>query len=134
VIVTLAVSETGDLPDGESLETVCAALAGAGARGFMAAPSDPAGEVRATVELSGLGRPWGVYCAGRTRLSPTEYAERMLALSEEGASLLGGEDFATPEHVRTLISLVPGAERELRRPSVAPQGGVGALSNLPPRL
>jgi methionine synthase I (cobalamin-dependent) len=133
VIVALAVSETGDLSDGESLEAVCAALAGAGARGFIAAPSDRAGEVRATVELSGLGRPWGVYCAART-LSPTEYAERMLELAEEGASLLGGEDFATPEHVRALIGLVPGAERELRRPSVAPQGGVGALSNLPPRL
>jgi homocysteine S-methyltransferase len=134
VIVALAVTETGNLSDGESLELVCAALAGAGARGFIAAPSDPAGEVRATVELAGQGRPWGVYCATGTRLSPTEYAERMLALAEEGASLLGGEDFATPEHVRALIGLVPGAERELRRPSVAPQGGAGALSNLPPRL
>lgn len=134
VIVTLAVSEAGTLSDGEGLETVCAALSGAGGRGFIAAPSDPAGEVRATVELSGLGRPWGVYCAPGTALSPTEYAERMLELSEEGATLLGGEDFATPDHVRTLIALVPGAERELRRPSIAPAGGLGALSNLPPRL
>jgi S-methylmethionine-dependent homocysteine/selenocysteine methylase len=134
VIVTLGVSETGNLSDGESLEAVCAALAGAGARGFIAAPNDPAGEVRATVELSELGRPWGVYCAPGAALSPAEYAERVLGLSEEGASLLGGEDFATPEHVRALIGLVPGAERELRRPSIAPQGGRGALSNLPPRI
>jgi S-methylmethionine-dependent homocysteine/selenocysteine methylase len=134
VIVTLGVSEAGNLSDGESLEAVCAALAGAGARGFIAAPSDPAGEVRATVELSELGRPWGVYCAEGSALSPAEYAERVLSLSEEGATLLCGENFATPEHVRALIGLVPGAERELRKPSIAPQGGMGALSNLPPRL
>jgi homocysteine S-methyltransferase len=134
VIVTLAVTEAGNLSDGEALEVVCNALAGAGARGFMAAPSDPAGEVRATAELSNLGRPWGVLYAGGSLLSPTEYAERMLELSEEGATLLGGEDLETPDHVRALIGLVPGAEREFRRPSIAPHGSAGALSNLPPRL
>jgi homocysteine S-methyltransferase len=134
VIVALGVSETGNLADGESLEAVCAALSGAGARGFIAAPNDPAGELRASVELSGLGRPWGVLCAAGSALSPTECAERALGLTEEGATLLGGEDFATSEHVRALISLVPGAERELRRPSIAPTGGKGALSNLPPRI
>jgi S-methylmethionine-dependent homocysteine/selenocysteine methylase len=134
VIIALGVTETGNLADGESLEVVCAALSGAGARGFIAAPSDRAGELRATVELSSLGRPWGVLCAAHTALSPAEYAERALGLAEEGATLLGGEDFATPDHVRALISLVPGAERELRRPSISPPGSKGALSNLPPRL
>jgi S-methylmethionine-dependent homocysteine/selenocysteine methylase len=134
VIVAMAVTESGNLPDGESLDAVCNALAGAGARGFMAAPTDPAGELRATIELSGMGRPWGVLCAGRSAPSPNEYAERILALSEEGATLLGGEDFASPNHVRALVSVVPGAERELRRPSFAPHGGTSALSNLPPRM
>jgi S-methylmethionine-dependent homocysteine/selenocysteine methylase len=133
VLVTLAVTEAGSLSDGESLEAVCSALAGAGARGFIAAPGDPAGEVRATAELSNLGRPWGVFHAGGA-LSPTEYAERALELTEEGATLLGGEDIASPEHVRALISLVPGADREFRRPSVAPHGSANALSNLPPRI
>lgn len=134
VLVTLAVTEAGSLSDGEGLEVVCSALAGAGARGFIAAPSDPAGEVRATAELSNLGRPWGVYYAGVSQLSPTEYAERALELTEEGATLMGGEDIATPDHVRALIGIVPGAEREFRRPSVAPHGSANALSNLPPRL
>jgi S-methylmethionine-dependent homocysteine/selenocysteine methylase len=134
VLVTLAVTEAGTLSDGEGLEVVCSALSGAGARGFIAAPSDPAGEVRATAELSNLGRPWGIWYAGTLQLSPNEYAERMLELSEEGATLLGGEDIESPEHVRALIGLVPGAERELRRPSIAPHGSAGALSNLPPRL
>jgi methionine synthase I (cobalamin-dependent) len=134
VLVTLAVTESGNLSDGETLEAVCSALAGAGARGFIAAPGDPAGEVRATAELSNLGRPWGVLYAGSMQLSPNEYAERILELTEEGATLLGGEDIETPEHVRALVSLVPGAEREFRRPSVAPHGSAGALSNLPPRM
>ena len=134
VIVAMAVNEAGNLASGESLDTVCSALAGAGARGFLAAPTDPAGELRATIELSGMGRPWGVFCAGRTALSPNEYAERVLALHEEGATLLGGESFAGPEHVRALVGLVPGAEREIRRQTMAPLGSTGALSNLPPRM
>jgi len=134
VIITLAVNENGNLSSGESLDTVCSALSGAGARGFVAAPSDPAGELRATIELSGMGRPWGVHCAGRTALSPNAYGERALALYEEGATLLGGESFAGPEHVRALVGLVPGAEREIRRQTMAPLGSAGALSNLPPRM
>lgn len=134
VIVTLAVNESGSLQDGEGLDAVCSALAGAGARGFVAAPTDPAGELRASVELSSMGRPWGVLYGGTVRLSPSEYAERIVALHDEGATLLGGEDFASPDHVRALIGLVPGAEREFRRPSVAPHGSAGALSNLPPRM
>jgi homocysteine S-methyltransferase len=134
VIVAMAVTESGNLPDGESLDAVCSALAGAGARGFVAAPVDPAGELRATVELSGMGRPWGVFYAGLSTPSPTEYAERVLGLVEEGATLLGGEDFAGPHHVRALVTHVPGAEREMRRPSFTPHGGTSALSNLPPRM
>lgn len=134
VIVAIAVNESGSLAGGESLDTVCSALAGAGARGFVAAPSEPAGELRATVELSSMGRPWGVLCAGSTVLSPSEYGERVLALYEEGATLLGGESFAGPDHVRALVGLVPGAEREIRRQTMAPHGTPGALSNLPPRM
>lgn len=134
VIVAIAVNEEGGLTSGETLEAVCSALSAVGARGFVAAPSDPAGELRATIELSGMGRPWGVFCSGRTALSPTEYGERVLALYEEGATLLGGESFAGPEHVRALVSLVPGAEREIRRQTMAPLGSPGPLSNLPPRM
>lgn len=134
VVVALGVAENGRLSDGESLDVVCSVLAGAGARGFIAIACDPAGEVRATVELSELGRAWGVCCVAGSALTPAEYAQRLLELSEEGASLLGGEDFVTPDHVRAVVGLVPGADRELRRPSVAPAGTRGALSNLPPRL
>lgn len=120
VLVALKVGEDGALADGEALDVVVQALAGAGARGFLAVPSDPAGEVRATAELATLGRPWGVLHAGDRDMSPTEYAERALELSQEGATLFGGEDIASPDHIRALVLHVPGAERELRRPSVSP--------------
>jgi methionine synthase I (cobalamin-dependent) len=134
VLVSLRVNEAGTLADGESLEVVVQVLAGAGARGFLAIPSDPAGEVRVTAELATLGRPWGVLYSGPRALSPNEYAERAFELSEEGATLFGGEDIATPDHVRALVQHVPGAERELKRPSIVPPGGRRVLSNMPPRL
>lgn len=134
VLVALHVGENGHLVDGEHLEVVCNALAGAGARGFMAVPEDPAGEVRATAELATIGRPWGVLYAGSRELSPTEYAERAVELAQEGALLLGGEPGATPEHIRELVSAVPNADRELKRPSVHPPGLRRAASNIPPRV
>jgi S-methylmethionine-dependent homocysteine/selenocysteine methylase len=124
VLVGLRVGETGTLADGEALELVVQALAGAGARGFLAMPADPAGEVRATAELATLGRPWGVIYGGTRELSPSEYAERALELVQEGATLLGGEDVASPEHVRALVAQVPGADRELKRPSVNPSASL----------
>ncbi len=136
VIVALRVSETGNLRDGESLEVVCGVLAGAGARGFLAMPDDPTGEIRATAELATQSRPWGVLHTGSAVLSPNAYAERAVELSQEGATLLGGEAGASPEHIRALVSAVPGAERELRRASVQP-GSAGVarpVSNLPPRM
>jgi methionine synthase I (cobalamin-dependent) len=135
VIVALCVAETGNLADGETLDIVCSVLSGAGARGFMAVPSDPTGEIRAIAELSTQGRPWGVLRAASGDMTPTQYAERAAELSQEGATLLGGESYATPEHVRALVMAVPGAERELRRASAFP-GSLPprALSNLPPRM
>jgi S-methylmethionine-dependent homocysteine/selenocysteine methylase len=135
ILVALRVGENGNLADGEALEVVVNALAGAGARGFLAIPSDPAGEVRATGELATLGRPWGVLYTGTRELTPSEYAERCLELAQEGATLLGGEEVASPEHIRALVAQVPGAERELKRSSVSPGGAHGRpLSNLPPRM
>ncbi len=133
VLVALHVAENGHLVDGEHLEVVCNALAGAGARGFIAVPFDPAGEVRATAELATIGRPWGVLYAGARDLSPSEYADRALELAQEGALLLGGEACASPDHIRALVSTVPQADRELRRPSLHP-AGYGRASNLPPRI
>ncbi|MFT3922357.1 MAG: homocysteine S-methyltransferase family protein [Myxococcales bacterium] len=135
VLVSMRVLETGSLPDGEGLEAVCDALAGAGAGGFIAIPSDPAGELRAISALSNLARPWGVWQGGPTPLSPTAYAERAVDLVGEGATLLSGEDAVTPEHVRTLLEQVPEAQRELRRASVYP-GPVmlRGMTNLPPRV
>ncbi len=120
VIVALHVAESGHLVDGEHLEVVCNALAGAGARGFIAVPFDPAGEVRATAELATIGRPWGVLYAGSRDLSPSEYADRALELAQEGALLLGGEACASPDHIRALCSTVPNADRELQRPTLHP--------------
>ncbi len=135
VIVALRVDESGKLRDGEGLDVACGVLAGAGARGFVAVPDDPTGEVRAIAELATQGRPWGVVRAFASDMSPSEYAERAAGLAQEGATLLGGEACATPEHVRAMIAAVPGADRELRRPSVAPGATSGRpLSNLPPRM
>jgi hypothetical protein len=66
-----------------------------------------------------------VLYAGTRELSPLEYAQRALELSQEGATLLGGEDIASPEHIRELVSHVPGAERELKRASVTPAAPLG---------
>jgi 5-methyltetrahydrofolate--homocysteine methyltransferase len=132
VLVALRVAESGTLGDGEALDVVCDVLAGAGARGFLAVPSDPTGEVRATAELATLGRPWGVLSCGNGERPPTEYAERVLELAQEGAVLLCGESFASPEHVRAVASAVPHADRELRRASIHPAGS--RMSNLPPRV
>ena len=134
VVVELDVDDDGNLPDGEGLDVVCGALAGAGALGFLARPNGPSGEMRATVELSTLGRPWGVLYAGGREMTPTEYAERALGLAEEGATLFGGDDICTPEHLRALVGLLPGAERELRTSLLPGAGGVNSLSNLPPRM
>jgi homocysteine S-methyltransferase len=135
VMVVLRVDERGTLHDGEALDVVCGALAGAGARGFIAAPSDPTGEVRATAELASLGRPWGVWYSGSHPLSPSAYATRAAELVAEGATLLSGEDMVTPEHVAAVLDHVPAAQRELRRASVFPPGVVPqGLSNLPPRV
>jgi S-methylmethionine-dependent homocysteine/selenocysteine methylase len=125
VLVGLRVAENGALADGEALEVVVHALAGAGARGFLAMPTDPAGEVRVTAELATLGKPWGVLYAGSRELTPMEYAQRALELSQEGATLLGGEDVASPEHIRELVSHVPSADRELKRASVSPSAPLG---------
>lgn len=136
VIVALRVSESGNLRDGEGLEIVCGVLAGAGARGFIAVPDDPTGEIRATAELATQSRPWGVLHTGAVLMTPSAYAERAAELAQEGATLLGGESGASPEHIRALIAAVPGAERELRRASVQPGSATPGrpLSNLPPRM
>ncbi len=134
VFVALHIAENGHLVDGEHLEVVCNALAGAGARGFMAVPFDPAGEVRATAELATIGRPWGVLYTGARDLSPSEYADRARELAEEGAILLGGELCATPDHIRELVSVVPQADRELRRASLHPPAPGRGFSSLPRRM
>ena len=135
VLVTMRVLENGALPDGERLEAVCDALAGAGAAGFVAIPGEPAGEMRAITALSNLGRPWGVWHAGPGELSPSAYAQRSVELVAEGATLLSGEDSVTPEHVRALLESVPQAQRELRRASLIPGPmTLRGLTNLPPRM
>jgi len=134
VLVALHVAENGHLVDGEHLEVVCNALAGAGARGFIAVPFDPAGEVRAVAELATIGRPWGVLYGGVRDLSPSEYAERAQELAQEGAILLGGESCATPDHIRELVSTVPNADRELRKPSIHPPPTGRGFSSLPRRI
>ncbi len=135
VLVALRVLETAVLPDGEALEAVCSALAGAGAQGFIAVPSDPAGEMRAIAALSNQDRPWGVWSGGPGELSPAAYAQRAKELVTEGATLLSGEDQVTPEHLRALLEQVPAAQRELRRSSVFPGAGLlPGLTNLPPRV
>jgi hypothetical protein len=131
----MRVLESGTLADGEHLEVVCGALSGAGAGGFIAIPSDPAGEHRAITALSNLGRPWGVWHGGPGELPPAAFAERALDLVSEGATLLSGENYATPEHLRALLEHVPQAQRELRRSSVYPGPVVmRGLTNLPPRV
>jgi homocysteine S-methyltransferase len=135
VLVSLCVGESGRLLDGEPLDVVCGALAGAGARGFLAVPSEPVGEMRAVSVLAGLGRPWGVWHGGPGVLSPAAYARRAAELVAEGATLLSGEDMVTPEHVLALLDEVPAAQRELRRPSAFPMAvGLRGFSNLPPRV
>jgi S-methylmethionine-dependent homocysteine/selenocysteine methylase len=135
VLVSLRVVEGGTLHDGEQLEAVCGALAGMGAGGFIAIPSDPTGEMRAISALSSLGRPWGVWHGGPGELSPSAYADRAAELVSEGATLLSGEDQVTPEHVRILFERVPQAQRELRRASVyPPAAALRGLTNLPPRV
>jgi methionine synthase I (cobalamin-dependent) len=135
VLVSMRVLENGRLPDGEDLEAVCGALSGAGAGGFIAIPSDPAGEMRAISALSNLGRPWGVWHGGPGDLPPRPFAERAEELVSEGATLLSGEDQATPEHLAALLERIPQAQRELRRASLYPGAGVlRGLTNLPPRV
>jgi S-methylmethionine-dependent homocysteine/selenocysteine methylase len=136
VLVALAVDERGTLRDGEALEVACGVLSGIGARGFVAVPSDSAGEMRAIAELSALGRPWGVYSASHPSPSPLSYGARAFELSEEGATLFGGEDFATEQHVQALTGHVPGAERELYRFTLSPGPRMSLpslWSRLPPR-
>lgn len=135
VLVSLCVLDAATLPDGESLDAVCGALAGAGAQGFIAVPSDPTGEMRAITALSNQDRPWGVWFGGPGELTPERYAQRAKDLVAEGATLLSGEDMVTPEHLRALLEQVPAAQRELRRSSVFPGAGLShGLTNLPPRV
>jgi S-methylmethionine-dependent homocysteine/selenocysteine methylase len=136
VLVALAVEERGVLHDGESLEVACGVLSGVGARGFFAVPSEPAGEMRAVAELGALGRPWGVFSAGTPAPSALSYGARAFELSEEGASLFGGEEFVSEQHVQAAAGHVPGAERDLYRftLSPAPRASLPSLwSRLPPR-
>lgn len=135
VLVSMRVLESGRLPDGEDLEAVCGALSAAGAGGFIAIPSDPAGEMRAISALSNLGRPWGVWPGGPGELSPRAFADRAEELVSEGATLLSGDDQVTPEHLSALLERIPQAQRELRRPSVYPgAAALRGLTNLPPRV
>jgi methionine synthase I (cobalamin-dependent) len=136
VLVALAVGETGSLADGESLEVACNVLAGIGARGFLAAPCDLTGEARAVAELASLGRPWGVLSASVPPASALSYGARAFELSEEGATIFGGEEFVTDQYVQAVTGHVPGAERELYRFSLSPspRRSLPSLwSRLPPR-
>lgn len=134
VVVELSVGDDGRLLDGEGLDVVCGALAGAGARAFIGRPTSSTGEMRAAVELASLGRPWGILYAGDGRLSPSHYAERAAGLAEEGATLFGGDEVATPDHVRSLVVSVPGADRELRASVYPSTPEAKSLTNLPPRM
>jgi len=119
VLVELHIGDDGNLAGGEPLNIVMEALAGAGARGFIAVTSTPAAELQALSFLSGQERAWGILRSA-CELDPEEYAARVSSFITHGARFVGGEPDATPNHIRALIRHVPLAAREVKRPSMLP--------------